>query len=395
MKPPSIDRVRIRNYRSFAGCDVRLSRLAFLVGPNGSGKSNFLDALRFVAESLETTPEHALSERGGLDEVCHRSASAAEGFGLALELTTREGRRGRYAFSIGGGSVVRREECVVEAGAEGGTKSHFRIASGEVLGTSLGVAPPAASDRLYLVHASGFPEFRPIYDALSHLRVYNLNPQVIRDLQNPNGSLQLARDGRNLAAVFERLSTEAPEVKVRIEEYLGKVVPGIRSVDVRSLGPKLTLEFRQAVSGSDRECSFLAANMSDGTLRALAILVALHPSARGHVALIGIEEPELAVHPAAAGVLLDSLIEASHRTQVLVTSHSPELLDDDKIEADIVLPVNFAEGKTWIGTLDEFGRSALRDRVATAGELLRLNQVTMDLSTFRGAEQDVRLFDED
>ena len=52
--PPFLTRVRIKNYKSIAACDVKLGNLAFLVGPNGSGKSNFLDALRFVADMLNT-----------------------------------------------------------------------------------------------------------------------------------------------------------------------------------------------------------------------------------------------------------------------------------------------------------------------------------------------------
>jgi len=61
-----VRRVRLRNYKSIAACDVRLGPFTALVGPNGSGKSNFLDALRFVRDALDTNLEHALRERGVL-----------------------------------------------------------------------------------------------------------------------------------------------------------------------------------------------------------------------------------------------------------------------------------------------------------------------------------------
>ena len=64
-KAPFLRRVALRNYKSIRECDVALGPLMLLVGPNGSGKSNFLDALRFVAESLRTTMDQALRERGG------------------------------------------------------------------------------------------------------------------------------------------------------------------------------------------------------------------------------------------------------------------------------------------------------------------------------------------
>ena len=62
----AIARVALRNYKSIAACDVALPPLTFLVGPNGSGKSDFLDALRFVAQALRFSPEHALRERAGM-----------------------------------------------------------------------------------------------------------------------------------------------------------------------------------------------------------------------------------------------------------------------------------------------------------------------------------------
>jgi len=71
------------------------------------------------------------------------------------------------------------------------------------------------------------------------------------------------------------------------------------------VGPKETLEFRQTIGGAKNPWRFPAANMSDGTLRALGILVALfQPGGSGRIPLVGIEEPAVALHPAAAGVLM-------------------------------------------------------------------------------------------
>ena len=68
-----IHRVTIRNYKSIAACRVDLGALMFLVGQNGTGKSNFLDALRFVSDSLRNSQDHALRDRGTLKEVLRRS----------------------------------------------------------------------------------------------------------------------------------------------------------------------------------------------------------------------------------------------------------------------------------------------------------------------------------
>lgn len=380
-----LTRVLLENYKSIARCDVSLSSLTFLVGPNGSGKSNFLDALRFVADALRTALDHAIRDRGGIREVRRRSSTHPTHFGIRLEFVLPTGQRGFYSFRIGAlreaGYEVQREECLITASEALGPDTHYQVDRGEVVSTSLSVAPVASKDRLYLVNASGLPELRPIFDLLSNMGFYNLNPDEIRDLQPPDVGEILSRDGGNIASVLGQLTVHNPLAKKRIEEYLEKVVSGIQTVDAKSIGSKETLEFRQQMAGSEHPWRFLASNMSDGTLRAVGVLVALFQSSNGQktrVPLVGIEEPEVALHPAAAGVLLDALMDARQHTQILVTSHSPELLDNYQISADSILAVVADGGITNIAPLDEVGRSVLHDRLYTPGELLKLNQLSPD-----------------
>lgn len=395
-----LTRVILKNYKSIAACDVRLRALMFLVGPNGAGKSNFLDALRFVADALRTSLDHALRDRGGISEVRRRSGGHPNHFGMRLEFVLGSGSDGHYSFRIGarprGGFEVQNEECklrgpgaLFRSRVEGESGSDYFMVRNGTVTSSVGVAPAAAVDRLYLVNASGLGEFRPVYEAFSRMGFYNLNPAEIRELQPPDPGELLARDGSNIASVLAQLRMRDVRTKERIEEYLGKVVPGVRGVDVRVIGPKETLEFRQFVAGSPYPWRFLAANMSDGTLRALGILVALFQGngTSPRVPLVGIEEPEVALHPAAAGVLLDSLREASGSTQIVVTSHSPDILDDQKLDTASILAVVTEGGATHIGPLDEAGRSALEDRLYTAGELLRLNQLAPDPRTITEASR--------
>ncbi len=78
--PTLITQVTLKDYKSIARCDVRLGPLTFLVGPNGSGKSNFLDALRFVSDALNTSLDHALRDRGGIQEVLRRPSQPFQHF---------------------------------------------------------------------------------------------------------------------------------------------------------------------------------------------------------------------------------------------------------------------------------------------------------------------------
>ena len=376
-----LTRVVLRNYKSIAACDVSPAQLSFLVGPNGSGKSNFLDALRFVADSLWSSMDHALRDRGGINEVRRRSSGHPTNFGIHVGFNLADSR-GQYAFTVGarkqGGYEIQREECVV---SRENRNDYYRVEQGRVVKSTLASPPVAAADRLYLVNVSGVDAFRPVYDALSDTGFYNLNPDAIRDLQPPDPGDLLLGDGSNVASVLSNLAVHSPDFKTRIDEYLGKVVPGITKVSPRLIGPRKTLEFLQEVRGAKHPWRFLASNMSDGTLRAFAVLLALFQGAgNGGSAprLVGIEEPEIALHPAAAGVLVDALRDATEHVQVLVTSHSPDLLDNHDIPDESILAVVAEHGETKIGFLDEVGLSVLRDRLFTAGELLRTDQLRPD-----------------
>jgi predicted ATPase len=140
--------------------------------------------------------------------------------------------------------------------------------------------------------------------------------------------------------------------------------------------------------------------MSDGTLRAFGILLAVFQAASERPGsspplLIGLEEPEMALHPAAAGVLLSALREGARHCQILVTSHSPDLLDNSDISTDSLLAVDNQDGLTRIGPLDAADRAVLRDKLFTPGELLRQNQLAPDRNAMIdvGDERQLKLFD--
>ena len=374
-----ITKVTLRNYKSIAACEVQLRPLMFLVGPNGAGKSNFLDSLRFVADALNSSLNHAIRNRGGIDDIHCRSGERPKYFSIRLDFTLSEGSTGHYAFRIGdfsrGRYKVQTEECVLRSTQQPTQANYFYVKNGTVTKTNMKVAPAAAKDRLYLVNASGLNEFRPVYEAFSHMGFYSLNLDKIKDLQAPDPGDLLTRDGSNLASVFKQLS---PSVKERIKEYLETVVPSVDKIEARKYGPKEGLVFTRNVAKAEGPQRFLANNMSDGTLRALGILVALfqeHHDPNKRVLLVGIEEPESALHPAAAGVLLDALRDAANKTQIIIASHSPDLLDDKEFDPESILAVQVRNGITVIADIDEAGRSAVRDRLYTAGELLRIDQL--------------------
>ncbi len=398
MPPPFLKRVKLRNYKSIAACDVTLEPLTMLVGPNGAGKSNFIDALRLVADALNAPMDHALRQRGGIDEVRRRSRRHPHNFAIELNFETPDGVNGVFTLEVAAdkaGAFRIKRECL-RAGIL--PEVHYDVRSGEVVRCSLEHPPIAAKDRLYLVNLSGASVFRSVYDAFSTMGFYNLDPVQIRSVQAPDPGAMLSRNGQNIASMVHRLTTDSPETMSRVRRYLHEVVPGIRDVSRIQIANQETLEFRQDVQGSDHPWRFYANSMSDGTLRALGILVAIFQrdtNGEAAIPLVGIEEPETALHPAAAGVLLEALRHASEHTQIIATTHSPQLIDDKELHPNQLLAVASSGGVTRIGRLDDKGRLAMQEHLFTAGELLSQSMLQPHESAITSPEELVLFGTED
>jgi predicted ATPase len=392
---PFLRRIRIVNYRSLGKCDLELRSLSVLVGRNGAGKSNLLDALRFVVDSLEGSLDHAIKARGGIDNVRRRSTGHPRNFGITLDFHLPGWLAASYGFEIAartaGGFAVKHERLVISS--KDGVIAKFER-RGAQIEPAEGM-PPVLEDRLYLVNAAGRPEFRPAYDALRAMGFYNLNPEVVKELQSSDAGDLLHRDGGNLASVIGRLTAERPEDIERVRSYLRAIVPGITDVERVTLGPRETLLFHQKVQGAEHPWKFYAASMSDGTLRALGALVAVAQviGAKEPPRLVGIEEPETALHPAAAGALMDALREATPRTQVLVTSHSVDLLNQVDAREDGLFVVESRGGTTYIARADAASREAIESHLFKPGELLQLDQLQPDEEDLERQEQ-MTLFEE-
>jgi hypothetical protein len=166
-------------------------------------------------------------------------------------------------------------------------------------------------------------------------------------------------------------------------------------VEHKPIGPKETIEFRQQVAGDDNPWRFLAASMSDGTLRALGTLVAVFQAmahARRRVSVVGIEEPEIALHPGAVQVLGSALVRASQDVQVLATTHSPELLEHKDLGPENLYAVSVDRGDTIIGPVSSTVRSVIRDRLYSVGDLLRMGQIEPDREAAEASWKQTTLF---
>jgi predicted ATPase len=383
---PWLRRVRIANYRSIASCDVTLSPLTLLIGPNGSGKSNFLDALRFLSDAIATTPYQAIEAHGGFGEILRRVPGPATSFSISADVALPYGPlpeqlvEGSYGFEIA--KSERRGERPVEVVQEScelrfdTAVEGFRVERGDVTDARVTGPGKIERDRLYLPAASVRPNLGPLFRYLRGMQFYNLDASTLRQPRAEAEGAALGRHGEHLPDVLGGLSGDRA-AKQRFDEYLAAVLPAIEGLDRRYVSSYVTVEMRQR-SSTGAEVTFGPDGMSDGTIRAAGILAALfQPATRTEqISLIGIEEPELALHPSAAGVLFDALTEASEHVQIVASSQSADLLDRDDIDPTMIRAVTTRDGVTLIGELDDASQSILAEKQITLGELMRGNQLT-------------------
>jgi predicted ATPase len=384
-----LTRVVLDNYKSIAHCDVRLGPLNYLVGPNGAGKSNFLDALRFVADALKQSVGQALRNRGGGVSICHAPHKQQGYFRIHLEFRAPDGEPGHYALRVGQSKGNRssvpwevQEEILSLPTRPGETGPAQRPGHPN--------NRPDFGDRRALSLAADEPAYREVYSALTRMLFYNINPRSIADVVTFEPGQFLLPDGSNLASVFYRLGLPPDNVKDRITEYLRAILPGlikVRAEPVLKEGTDLPPDTQKVALLFEQRCGasavqlFWPSQMSEGTLRSLAILTALLQATvteGPRPSLVAIEEPEAQVHPATLGVVRDAMVEASFNTQVIVTTQSADVLDNKDVETDSILAVSAEEGTTLIAPVDASGRELIRRRLYTPGELLRIGQLFPD-----------------
>ena len=364
----------LKRFRSIPSGTIDFENPTFLVGRNGSGKSNLVDAFAFLAELMVSPLLAAFDRRGGITAVRNRTSgrSYPPNLGICAILGPINGvvTGGRYAFEVRAlpnyGFDVVREQCIVNL--EDGDRYWFDRTRSRFDSNVRGMEPASEPSALVLPVVGGDVRFAPIVRALSGIRTYLIEPDRVRQMQDPDSGTNLKPDGSNVASVLQEIERQAPEDIEQICDLLASVVPNTRRVKPIKYGNKLSLEFTQEL-GQKKRRKLEAFNMSDGTLRALGLLVAVFQ--RPTPTLLALEEPEATIHPGALGAILDLLFSASDRMQVLVTTRSPEVLDAKWLEARNIQIVEWTDGASRIAPLAQASHRTLHEHLMGAGELLR------------------------
>jgi predicted ATPase len=370
---PGVRSLTLKGFRSFALERVELSDLTFLVGPNGAGKSNLVDALALLQEASTHPLSQAIENRGGLDALAYQPETKGKtnGFGLRVDLAGTGLTSAHYSFEVHPhrehSFEVASEQCYVNS-TEG--EFWFHRERKDFRSNVAGLLPLLDPQFLALPLIGGTRQFLPVYKILTWMAVYKLGVEPLRQTRKAEANDRLAADWSNAANVLQHLAEKHPRAVERISEILSAVTPAKLRVMPRIQGGMVSIAFEQERSDSSH-VTFDAVNMSDGTLRILGLLLAVFQ--RTSRTLLIFEEPDANLHPGALSVVSDLLEEASRKKQVLVTTHSPELLDAKWIKPENLRVVYWENDASRISPVGKASREALQEHLMGAGELLRAN----------------------
>ena len=345
-----ISHVTAHNWRNFKNLDVAVADRLLIVGPNAAGKSNLLDLFRFLGDISRPGGglAAALEARGGLSR--------------ARCLFSRNNHKGELAIMVDlcDGEDEWRYELAIK-GEKGG---HNRpIVVREIVtrnGRELLSRPDTNDDRdpdqltqTHLEQISANQEFRPIAEYFAKANYFHLVPQMIRYPQAGGASPRAF--GSSMIADMNATPVRTRQAWFRrIEKALQSAVPGFETLrlEVDKAGqPHLIAGYRnwRRNPSEQNETDF-----SDGTLRLIGLLWTIISSpANGGVLLL--EEPELSLNAAVVQKLASLLAMAQRGTsmQVILSTHSPELLDDEGIRPGEVLVLQVTSDATVANQLSE------------------------------------------
>ncbi|MHB8897350.1 MAG: AAA family ATPase [Thermoguttaceae bacterium] len=381
-KPTRLDSVRIRNFKAiqYSGA-VRLTPLTVLIGNNGSGKSSLVEALETMQTMVAGDIDRALQLWRGIEHIRYkgrkprfqRDDSGELRSQAALEFHLRgqcEGNRFSASSTInerGGANEVFFERESLNIGdtcyERQGDEVHTTIDGKKQ--RAVRIFPPSHS---CLGPALGDYIRRWQFLRLSPHEMGQPTPQT-----RSRSEIQLASNGSNIAEYLLEIRSLDPEAFQGILETLQFVLPYASDIQ-----PTITTELERTVYLQLSESDFKVPGwlLSTGTLRVLALLSCLrHPTPPP---LLVIEELENGLDPRSIQLLVEEIRAAlsSGETQIIVTTHSPYLLD--LLDLSHIVVVERVDGQPTFSRPDkaelaEWSRSFSPGHLYTMGRLTREN----------------------
>jgi predicted ATPase len=398
----------IFNYKSLKHVEFSPKHFSVIVGPNASGKSNFIDSIDFLSHTYKYGIENAVSIKGGYENIAfrkHRRTKAPIRFEISFTLSKNDLRRLyrrltssssndissdknttltiTHSFSFKAkGSDIRSEFVISEENLEItqhpdkdaldktsifsvtrdiNNKIQLHFTKNDIISTyykkRLNLDIPAgdyllpSSQSLFISH----PIFSlPLYlDKVSNIGTFRFSTHVCKQPGVPAPQPLLSTYGDNLPAVLDWIKRNFPDRWNNILEPMQDILSDLEDITIdythtKRLGIYFKTQYSQRPWSVDE--------ISDGTLQALAILTA---SVDPRFNMIAIEEIENSLHPWIISVLMDRLRLISKKRSVIITTHSPIVID--KTHPNELWITFKSEGETNIKELTTLDKDISKD----------------------------------
>lgn len=331
-----IKSIKLTNFLSFSSDskEISLHKLNVIIGPNGAGKSNLLEAIDLLRGAPDKISK-AISDGGGVTDWLWKGAS--EKPTASVEVVT-DGPGGDIRYSLAFCEVAQRFNIVDEIIESALPKPqhsepyiYYKYRDGNPIINVKGKTrklkhediDPVLSILAQRKDPDQYPEITFLGKMFGKFKLYRewsfgryTTPRLPQKADLPNDILE--SDCSNLGLVLNKLRRE-PSVKAKILNALKALYAGIEDYDVQIEGGTVQVFLQEG------QFTVPATRLSDGTLRYLCLLAILCHS--NPPPLVCIEEPELGLHPDVLPTLAELLLDASERTQLIVTTHSDVLID--------------------------------------------------------------------
>ncbi len=385
-----IVKLSVDNYKSLKGFEMSPEQLSVLVGANASGKSNFADCLHFLSEAYRLGLEIAVARKGGYDNIVFRAHGKQKEpihIAVTVELDHSDtdyfsdlwdnfaGVRVEHSFSFAASkqliqsSIHILDEVLTISISEAETKEEFQhlasivrkgsdirvdisniarrskfLSELEILTYVFKDSREVPRTELLTTYTRSLHPFISIYvSTIYRIGVFQLNPMRTRESGVTGPELELDRHGENLPAVVKGLQDHYHEEWEAIEDAMRVILPDLMNIHVVQ-GSRGALELYFQEFGFTRPWNIT--EVSDGTVQALALLTAVYSPVSSPLV---IEEPENSVHPWIVRKILEACREASRYKQIVVTTHSPIVMNQAR--PDEIWVIWRAEGFSRISRL--------------------------------------------
>lgn len=371
----AIKKIHVSNFKSFKDLTLELGNFNVVIGANASGKSNFTQIFKFLKDTKDNGLKDAISMHGGLESLRNLKIGAASDFNMRIESEARSEAGGilslktnkiAYEFSLRfeaskSGYEIASDELTQKLQITRSKGEEKALFEDEGLGTveftianvngkpDISFGPPEMKDLLEKEEAfpplSFFPKLfgeeipsgvllinTPYFAVLpgaspfGDIAIYDIDPHLARNPVQITGKAELAEDGKNLALVLNKL-IEDGEKKRKFCNLMKDLLPFCNDIDTEKFAEKsLMMKIQEDYYGDEYLSAYL---LSDGTINISALIIALCLEEKDTVI---VEEPERNIHPHLISRVVDMMKDASRHRQVIVTTHSAELVKQAGLE---------------------------------------------------------------